>query len=266
MIKETCTGILKEIAIENLSVSPFQPRKDFPLETLKSLAETIKRVGILEPLLVRKSLTSDSYQIIAGERRWRDAQIAGLSTVPCLIKQYTDEQSAQISIIENVCREALDPISQAQAIKKLIEEFDYTHEAIGEILGLHRTAITNSLRLLTLDVRIQAFIKEEKLSETHGQMLAGIPQHNQYPLAHQAAAKNWSSRQLERAIKELTKNNIMYKLKKDVDIAKLEQQLSEKLGCSVIVGQNKKKKPFLTINFSNLDQMQDILEKLGYKE
>ena len=157
-------SIFKSIPIELLKRGEYQPRKTFETSALESLAGTIKKDGIIEPLVVRPFRDNDSFEIIAGERRWRAAQLAGLQEVPCLVRQYTDEEAARISLVENTQRENLNSIEEAAAIKILIKEFEYTHEIAGAILGKSRTVVTNLLRLLELDERVQESYKRKKIN------------------------------------------------------------------------------------------------------
>ena len=159
-------AVLQDIAIDKLHSSIYQPREHFSDEGLASLAATIDQLGVLEPLIVRASMQKQGhFEIVAGERRFRAAKKSGLSVVPCLLSNYTNEQAAQIALIENTCREALNPIAEAFAIKKLADEFSYTHEEIAALLGVSRPQITNILRLLTLDGRIIHWMKQGALSE-----------------------------------------------------------------------------------------------------
>ena len=166
-------AILQEIAINKLHGGTYQPRDSFALEGLESLAKTIEQVGVLEPLVVRVSpRDANKYEVVAGERRLRAAKLAGLEVVPCLLANYSNEQAAQIALIENTCREALNPIVEAFAMHRLTVEFGYTHEEIAFLLGMSRATVTNLLRLLNLDARIQHWMKQGILSEAHGKILA----------------------------------------------------------------------------------------------
>lgn len=162
--------VIKEIPIYQLARGRYQPHQQFDKIALQELAETIKQVGILEPLVVRLK-TTDRYEIIAGERRWRAAQLAGLDVVPCLVGTYTDEQAIQMALIENLSRQDLNPIEEAEATARLIAEFDYTHDMAANALGKSRTEITNLLRLLKLDALVRTLILSNDLTEAHGKLL-----------------------------------------------------------------------------------------------
>jgi ParB family chromosome partitioning protein len=254
--------ILKDISIVYLKRGVYQPRKNFPEDSLESLAETIKRDGILEPLLVRP-FNNQYYEIIAGERCWRAAQRARLQVVPCLIKNYSDEEAARISLIENTNRENLDPISEALAICRIIEEFGYTHEETAAVLGRPRSVITNMLRLLKLDTRIQEHLRNGDLSEAHCKILAGLPIEKQYMFALEVLNKSWTTRSLEIAIRKNNRGN-KATVNKDINIAKIEQHLSDKLGHPVTFRFKRDKSGSITISFQNYISLDAVLEKLGY--
>jgi ParB family chromosome partitioning protein len=262
------TLVLQEISLEKLRRGQYQPRQVFSDEGLNSLAETIRRVGILEPLVVR-SLSDDNYEIIAGERRWRAAQIAHLQTVPCLIGRYTDEQASQMALIENISREDLNSIDEASAINRIVLEFNYTHEEVAAILGKPRSHITNLLRLLRLDTRVQDLLRTKELSEAHGKILAGLAIDKQHFFATQCLQKNWSSRALVNAVKNLTKDkreNSPKTIKKDVNTLHLEQEISDKFGHSVKLSFDADDKSgYVNIRFSHLDELENVLYKLKEK-
>ncbi|OGT49906.1 MAG: hypothetical protein A3E53_03000, partial [Gammaproteobacteria bacterium RIFCSPHIGHO2_12_FULL_39_24] len=177
-------------------------RDIFAQETLESLSKTIEQLGVLEPLIVRASLKNNNqYEIIAGERRFRAAKLAGLSFVPCLLSNYSNEQSAQIALIENTHREALNLIAEALAMKRLAEDFRYTHDEIGVLLGVSRAQVTNYLRLLILEARVQHWMKQGALSAAHGKILAGVKYEDQYAFAYDAISKPWSVHMLDKMIK-----------------------------------------------------------------
>ena len=210
-------AILKEIAIDQLHSGLYQPRDIFAQETLESLSKTIEQLGVLEPLIVRASPENNNqYEIIAGERRFRAAKLAGLSFIPCLLSNYSNEQAAQIALIENTHREALNPIAEALAMKRLAEEFRYTHDEIGVLLGVSRAQVTNYLRLLTLEARVQHWMKQGALSAAHGKILAGVKYEDQYAFAYDAISKSWSVHVMDKMIK------IALEKKSDAKISKIK--------------------------------------------
>jgi ParB family chromosome partitioning protein len=259
-------AVLQDIAIDRLHSSAYQPRENFPEEGLVSLAATIKQLGVLEPLIVRLSAQQNSYyEIVAGERRFRAAKLAGLTVVPCLLSNYTNEQAAQIALIENTCREELNPIAEALAIKRLAMEFRYTHEEVGILLGVSRAQISNLLRLLNLDGRIQNWMKQGHLSEGHGKLLASLSPEKQYWFAYEAIKKEWSVGTLDDAIKTLDekKRESSNARRASLPATPIERRLTEQLGFPMKVTINKNEAGSFRIPFHSREQMQNILEKLG---
>lgn len=259
-------AVLQDIPVDRLHSSAYQPRENFSEEGLASLSATIVQLGVLEPLIVRLSTQKQGqYEIVAGERRFRAAKLAGLTVVPCLFSNYTNEQAAQIALIENTCREELNPIAEAIAIKRLATEFRYTHEEIGILLGVSRSQISNLLRLLNLDERIQHWMKQGHLSEGHGKLLASLSSEKQYWFAYEAIKKEWSVSTLDDAIKALSeqKRESSTARKASALVSPIEKQLTEQLGFPMKLSINKNEAGSFRIPFHNRDQMQTILERLG---
>lgn len=262
-------AILKDIPIGMLHSGTYQPRDNFPEEGLTSLSKTIAHLGVLEPLIVRASTQQhDSFEIVTGERRYRAAKLAGLAVVPCLLSNYSNEQAAQIALIENTCREALNPIAEALAMQRLITEFQYTHDEVGFLLGVDRTKVTNLLRLLRLDARIQHWMKQGHLSESHGKVLAGLPVEKQYWFAYEAIKKEWSVSVLDHAIKasDHKKSNPSKVKKSTISTMHIEEHITEKFGYPVKLTVNKNEAGYVRIPFHDREHMQKILEKLGYAD
>ncbi|MCD6045236.1 MAG: parB 2 [Gammaproteobacteria bacterium] len=256
---------LQQLPIEALQRGRFQPRHHFDSEALAELAQSIRQMGgLLQPIVVRP-LAHNHYEIIAGERRWRACQLAELSTVSCLVGEYSDEQALQAAIVENINRSDLNIIEEAKAYLRLQEEFIYTHDEIGALVGKSRAAISNLLRLLKLDSRIQQYLIEGSLSEGHGKLLAGLPLEEQYPFAHQCVENDLSVRQLERLIKSGKKENPAA-TRKDPNIAQLENTLAEQVGSPVAVDYDENGRGALRIQFQNLEILQGILHRFGVKE
>lgn len=253
---------LREIPIESLVRSSFQPRRHFNDEKLQELAEAIKTTnGLLQPIVVRP-IAQGKFEIIAGERRWRAAMLANLETVSCIIRPATDQEAFEAAIIENVSRTDLNPIEEAQAYQRLMNDFGYIHEEIAAAVGKSRASITNALRMLKLDSRIQQFIIDGLLSEGHGKTLAGLPLNQQYELGQQCAKSGWSVRKTEQAVRKMLAQPTHHH-DRDVNIIALERSLSEHIGCQVkIAYENKQGK--LEINFHNLEVLQGLLAKMGY--
>ena len=257
------TLLIQDIPLSHLQRGRYQPRKQFTQEELQELATSIEANGLIQPIVVRPA-AQDHYEIVAGERRWRAAQLANLKDIPCLIKHYNDEQTAAIALIENVNRSNLNPIEEAHGYQRLVDEFAYSHEEIAAITGKSRAKISNMLRLLRLDERIQAWLVEGQLSEGHGKILAGLPSSQQYALAQQCVQGNWNVRRLERASKSKGKRQPA-ELRSDADVQSLENALSDYLTCPVSLdyraGQCR-----IKIECYNLDVLQGVLAKIGFQK
>lgn len=253
------------IPIHHLQAGQYQPRKSFDQQSLATLANTLKEQGLIQPIVVRPlklpaTLSNKKYEIIAGERRWRAAQLAKFDEVPCLVKNYSDEQAAKIALIENMHREDLNPIEEARAVLNIINETSCTHEEAAISLSISREEVTHLLRLLKLEEHVQKMLIDGELSKSQGRILAGISKNLQYQLAVKCVKNQWSKRALEDAVREITK--IKTTPKKDTDIAYLERNLSDHLGTPVILSE----KGYIKIKYDNLDIMEGILQKIGYKE
>jgi len=255
---------LKALPIEQLVRGQYQPRRHFDSAQLQELAESIKTTGgLLQPIVVRP-ISANRYEIVAGERRWRAAQIASMTEINCLISHYTDEQALQASLIENLNRADLNPIEEAEAYQRLIEEFDYLHEEVAAALGKSRTTITNSLRLLKLDARVQSWLIEGKLSEGHGKILAGLESKHQVQLAELCIQKGWSVRKIESEAKKLQilDNAGHYS---DPNLQRLEIALSEHIGNNVEINYESRGGGYMRIRFNNIDELEGHFARLGFK-
>ncbi|MBQ2798622.1 MAG: ParB/RepB/Spo0J family partition protein [Ruminiclostridium sp.] len=238
-----------------------QPRKNFDIEALKTLADSIRQNGIIQPLLVR-SLPDGTYQIVAGERRWRAAKMAGLTEVPVFVKELTDQQTQQIALIENLQRENLNPIEEALGYKELIEKYDMTHEEVAKVVGKARASISNALRLLELPEAIRDLVENKDLSAGHAKVLLSVKDNkNVVDLAFKAATKEVSVRELERMVKNLDKPEKEDK-PKDRFYTEAEISLSAALGTAVRVVPGKKKN-VLEIDFFSNEELSEIINKLA---
>jgi ParB family transcriptional regulator, chromosome partitioning protein len=253
-----------EIATEQLVSGKFQPRQHFDEKQLEELAKTIESTnGLLQPIVVRP-ISDQKYEIIAGERRWRAAMLAGFNNVSCIIKNYSDEQALEAAIIENISRADLNPIEEASAYQRLMDEFGYIHEEIAASVGKSRTKITNSLRMLKLDPRVQELLIAGELTEGHGKILAGLQKEQQYVLALKCVKNEWSVRRIEQEVKQLLDRSEITTGGKDPNIKALERALSEYIGCQVgidFIDQHGK----LQINFHNLEILEGLFAKMGFK-
>ena len=248
------------ISIENLERNPFQPRIEFDKETLKDLTESIKERGIIQPIVVRKKINENNlWQIIAGERRWRAAQKAGLKEVPVFIKDISDEQAAAIALIENIQREDLSPLEEAQGFKNLIENFSVTQEQLAKKLGKSRTYIANYLRLLTLPQNVKNLLQRKKISV--GQVRPIIGHKDASELANKILLDNLNSRQVENLIRTYKDKNIKNINYKDPNISDLEKQLEDVLGLKIIIN-DKNGSGKISFVYKNLDQLENLLKKI----
>jgi len=254
---------LRQLPIDQLSRGKYQPRRDFDPKTLQELAESIKSAGLIQPIVVcRKS--DNSYQIIAGERRWRAAQLADLDSVLCLVNQYSDEQAAAVTTIENINRVDLNPIEEAHAYQRLVADFGYLHEEIAAVVGKSRAKITNTLRLLKLDPRIQQFLIDKKLSEGHGKILASLSHSIQYQLAKKSMSQGWNVRKMEQQAKKMQVEKTCCDSESDPNIKSLENALTQHIGCKVKIDFEETKGQ-LKIDFHNLDILEGVFKKMGFE-
>ncbi len=255
---------LSYLPIEKLFPNLKQPRKDFSTDELNSLASSIEETGIIQPILVRKN--NDIYEIVAGERRWRAAQIAKIHEVPVLIKELTDEEVVKISIIENIQRVDLNPIEEANSYKQLIQDFGYTQEKVSASLGKSRSYIANSLRLLSLPESIIIFLKEGKLTSGHARALVGVK--NSEFFARKIIKESLSVRDTENIVKKgiYQSDDIIKKvtsLKKDVDTLNLEQDLKLALGLKTTIDHNENSGGGrIVIKYKDLEQLDIFCSKI----
>lgn len=245
-----------------------QPRKNFEEDALLELADSIKQMGVLQPLLVRKR--KDYYEIIAGERRWRAAKMAGLKEVPVIIKDYTEQEIVEIALIENIQRENLNPIEEAMAYKKLLEEFHLKQDEVAERVSKSRTAVTNSMRLLKLNEKVQQMIIDDMITTGHARALLAIDdQEQQYILANKIFDEKLSVRETEKLIKDI-KNPKKEKVKKPVENAFLYQDLADKMkevmGTKVSISSKGNGKGKIEIEYysdKELERMFDMIMSIG---
>lgn len=251
--------------IERLGRGLYQPRTQFSEEALAALASSIKEQGIIQPIVVRHREEDDVYEILAGERRWRAAQLAGLHDVPVIIRQVSDQSALAIALIENIQREDLTVIEEANAMARLISEFSLTHEEIGQLLGKSRTNISNTLRLLELNEKVQLLIMEKQIDMGHARALLSLPKPLQYEIAKKIIAQGLTVRAVENLVRNLHKDidSVQSKsIKKiDPDIARLQQDISEQLSAKVFLKHKSSGKGQLIIEYHSLDQLDDLVHK-----
>lgn len=240
-----------------------QPRKNFDEESLQELADSIKQYGILQPLIVQKK--GNHYEIIAGERRWRAAKLAGITDVPVLIREYDKQQTMEIALIENVQRADLNPIEEAQAFQQLIQEFHLTQEEIANRVSKNRATITNSMRLLKLDVRVQDMLADGKISSGHARALLGLEEgERQYQIAVKITEEKLSVRDVEKLVKMMNRPPKEKKPEKGPDIDLIYRQVEDKLksimGTKVVINQKDKNKGRIEIEYYSQEELERLIE------
>jgi ParB family chromosome partitioning protein len=249
-------------------VSPYQPRTNFDEENLKSLIESIREQGVIQPILVRKS-KKDKYELIAGERRLRAVKTLGHSKIPAILKTITDESAAIYALLENVQRENLNPIEEALGLEKLIRQFKFTQESLAKKTGKSRSHIANLIRLLSLDKYVIDLLSQKKIDMGHARALITLSQSSQKIYADKIVAQKLSVREIERMVIEsdVISSTKPTKIKKDAHISSIENQLKESLGVLVDISHsNKTKNGKITLKYSNIDVLEGLLKKLGYKK
>ena len=254
------------VKLTKVEPSREQPRKQFDADALQELAESIKQFGVLQPLLVQKK--EDYYEIIAGERRWRASKLAGLKEVPVIVKEFTEQEAVEISLIENIQREDLNPIEEAMAYKRLMEEFHLKQDAIAERVSKSRTAVTNSMRLLKLDDRVQQMLIDEMISTGHARALLALESKDaQAEAAVKVFDEKLSVRETERLVKELL-NPVQKKEEKPKNQAEelvyknLEEKIKQIIGSKVAINRRTDNKGKIEIEYYSQEELERIVELL----
>ena len=256
---------LTMLSIDLIERGSFQPRRDFDQDALQSLADSIKSQGLVQPILVRSVANKNSYEIVAGERRWRAAQIAGLHDIPVIIKDVSDNEAMCLALIENIQREDLNPLEEAGALERLINEFEMTHDAVADAVGRSRPAVSNLLRLLELDDSVKKMLEMGKLDMGHARALLSLSPDKQLESATKIVKQGLSVRATENLVKQLLDGNEHSRTKndaKDANITKLENDLSERLAAKVSITHQSSGKGKLQISYNSLDELEGILKRL----
>jgi len=260
----TAVDRLQQLEISLLRPGKYQPRSTMNQESLEALAESIKAQGVMQPILVR-GVDVDQYEIIAGERRWRAAQLAGISEVPVIIREVADNAALAISLIENIQREDLNPLEEAMGIQRLINEFGMTHQSAGEAVGSSRSAVSNLLRLLNLTEPVQDLMMEGKIEMGHGRALLSLEPAVQIQIANRIVLERLSVRETEKIIQQLTNPLTQGSQRKsgkpDRDILALQESVSERIGTQVTIKSKRNGQGSIVIQYANLDQLDDILNR-----
>ncbi|MCB1827072.1 MAG: ParB/RepB/Spo0J family partition protein [Coxiellaceae bacterium] len=251
---------LREVPVDKIRSGRYQPRKTFEQEGLEELAQSIRSQGVIQPIILRRM--NDGYEIIAGERRWRAAQLAGLPQIPAIIRDIPDEAAMAMALIENIQRRDLNSIEEAAALQRLISEFHLTHQEVAEAVGKSRTLVTNLLRLLKLNPDVRALVEKGHLEMGHARALLTLDSLQQSEVANHVVARALSVRQTEELVRNLqqgTKKTMQ--VKQDPNITSLQNELSEKLGAKVNIRHTSKGKGKLVVHYHSLDELEGILEK-----
>ncbi len=262
--RATPSDTVTSLPVTALQPGKYQPRTRMDQEALDALAASIKAQGVMQPILVR-AIGDGKHEIIAGERRWRAARIAGLVTVPVLVRAVPDQQALAVALIENIQREDLNALEEAVGIERLIKEFALTHQAVADAIGKSRTAVTNLLRLLELAPPVKTLLGEGRIEMGHARALLALPVERQIALAREAAQEGWSVREVERRVGLATTSARPTRrpLRQDRDVARLEEEISARLGTTVkIQAGSRKGSGKLVIAYGSLDQLDALLTKL----
>lgn len=262
--KAPADGELRRLPVEWLKRGRYQPRRDMAPDALEELAESIRVQGIMQPIVVRPLPTKNRFEIIAGERRWRAAQLAELDTIPAIIRDVDDAATIAMALIENLQREDLNPMEEAFAMARLKDEFSLTHQQVADAVGKSRTMVTNLLRLTALEADVKTLVEHGDLEMGHARALLALQNDDQVDAARQVAAKGLSVRQTEALVRDFGREKEAKPAPKreDPNIRKLTEDLSDRLGTSVKLNQGKGGRGKLVISYSSLDELDGILSHI----
>ncbi len=252
------------LPLNKIEPGRYQPRKDLDLDKLQELADSIKAHGVVQPIVVRAK-GADEFELIAGERRWRAAHIAGLSEIPVVIREMDDRAALAVALIENIQREDLNPLEQAESLCRLLEEFDMTHQQLAEAVGKSRASITNLLRLLELQPEVKKLLQEGRIEMGHARALLGLVGEKQAEAALKVADGRMTVRATEQLVRKYQQSSspVLPKTQRlDPDIQRLQEDLSSKLGARVTIRHSKSGKGKLLIDYSDLDQLEGLLARI----
>jgi len=264
--KAPVDGEFRELAVEMLQRGRYQPRTDMHQESLQELADSIQEQGLVQPIIVRP-VGQDKYEIIAGERRWRAAQIAGLHNVPVLVRDVSDRATIAMALIENIQRENLNPVEEARSLQRLMHEFELTQQEAAEAVGRSRSGVANLLRLLDLNEDVKQLLEQRQVEMGHARALLALKDHAQSEAAKKVVKLGLSVRETEQLVRKLTENSQAKKTKadskiEDPNVRHLKSELSEKLGAAVEIQCKANGKGKLTISFNNNDELEGILSHI----
>lgn len=261
--ESTFAEMLRSLPVEQIVRGRYQPRQDLREDTLQELADSIRVQGVVQPIVVRPS-GEDCYELIAGERRWRAAQLAGLSEVPAVVREVSDRAAIAMALIENIQREDLNPLEEATALQRLIAEFELTHQQAAEAVGRSRAAVTNLLRLLELSEEVRRLVQDRKLDVGHARALLTLPHALQREAARQVLLRGLSARETEELVRRLRQDDAAPASPKPVDpnIRSLQENLSERLGARVQLRHDTSGKGRMVIHYNNLDELDGIIARV----
>lgn len=261
-VEKVQDGLL-HLPVDQIQRGRYQPRRVFDKQALAELAESIKTQGLLQPIVVR-SVASDKYEIIAGERRWRAAQLAGFAEIPAVIKEIPDETAIAVALIENIQREDLNPMEEAVALMRLQQEFNLTHDEVAKAVGKSRSTVTNFLRLNSLQEAVRQYLEARQIDMGHARALLALEGTSQVAAAKEIVSKQLSVRQAEALVRSMQKpKSNKPETRQDADILALEQSLGDKLGASVRISHKSSGKGDLIVHYNSTDELQGILKHLG---
>ena len=262
MIEPASADELRHIDVDLIERGPWQPREHFDEEALQELADSISAQGVVQPIVVRQK-ADGRFEIVAGERRWRASQKAGQSKIPVVVKTFDDQTAAAVSLIENIQRENLNPLEESTALKRLVDEFDMTHQQVADTVARSRASVSNLLRLQDLNPDVKMLLAMRDIEMGHARALLAIDGMEQSSIAKDVARKGLSVRETEALIRKISAPVKPTKVsRKDPDIIKLEDRLTERLGAPVVIKQKAKGKGSLEISYSSLDVLDGILSKI----
>lgn len=255
---------LRELPLDLITPGPYQPRSVFDTERLEELAESIRHQGVIQPIVVRATGV-DEYQLIAGERRWRAAQLAGIENIPAIIRDVPDEIAIAMALVENIQRENLNPIEEATALKRLVEEFQMTHQEAGDAVGRSRSAVSNLLRLLELSGEVRELVDARHLEMGHARALLSLESALQAKAAREVVARDLSVRETEDLVRRMKHPPQKHHDILDPDVRRLQDALAEKLCAKVKLTHNTRGKGKMVISYNSADELEGILEQMGLK-
>ncbi|MGA9575575.1 MAG: ParB/RepB/Spo0J family partition protein [Lysobacterales bacterium] len=254
--------ILKSLPLDLIKPGPFQPRSVFDADRLQELAESIRHQGVIQPVVVRLR-GKNSYELIAGERRWRAAQLAGIEKIPAIVREVPDEIAIAMALVENIQRENLNPIEEATALKRLVDEFQMTHQEAGDAVGRSRSAVSNLLRLLELSIEVRELVDARHLEMGHARALLTLEPALQAKAAREVVSRDLSVRETEQLVRRMKSPPMKKTSTLDPDVQHLQDSLAEKLCARVKLSHNARGKGKLVIAFNSADELEGILQHLG---